>query len=353
VLNSTNAAEILPSGNEHITFIDWENTELQKQYLSAIDSFLALTAGIPSVRERIRYFSIGNEVDLYFGALAQYFPEKAKESKAKFVNFCRDVAPQVKTKLPNAKVGVCCTVDGIVADVWTWINLNKKSDVLIATFYAKTSDFQQKIPEKYKQDFQFVLNASQVDGKPLVLQEVAMPTPQQFDLESASKLSLKQLWLNNELKAQADFLEYLFQEWQKVGGQIRFLSWWPLFDYFYDPELAVTLANSADPLSEIQVKAGPTGPQDWTKGNPLWAWGNQLALFFFGPFRPDKKASEQSVQTNADRVYFLQQSVGSGKYASFCRFLSSCGLLRADGTPKPVSARFRDLAKELRVQMAP
>jgi hypothetical protein len=82
----------------------------------------------------------------------------------------------------------------------------------------------------------------------------------------------------------------------------------------------------------------------------LWAFGNLLAAHFFGPLRPGKPDTEKGKANSKDLEYFLNQSANGGAYAHFCQFLSSCGLLRSDGTAKPALQRFRQWAEKLRTQ---
>lgn len=161
-------------------------------------------------------------------------------------------------------------------------------------------------------------------------------------------------------QAQADFVDYVFDRWEREGGKIRFLSWWPLFDYFYDPFLAVELTNPNDVNSPIKVIGSspaiggkPAVPKTITPGGldtgfPFIGAGNAIAPFFNGP-RPGKPVAEQGVLNNADAVYWLNQSA-NGTAKQLCQFLSTCGLLTSDGSAKSAWLRYQERAKQLRIQ---
>lgn len=345
VLKTPGVIEIIAG---KFTVVNWTHPALLSAYLSTVDQL----AAVPGFKKRVRYFSIGNEVDLYLGnltaALQPTHPAKAIEVWDKYAAFCQAVAPEVRKRLPNAKVGVCWRYDAIAGSPDFWNKMSATCDVFIATLYARTSNDQPATPEVYKQLFPGPVLLAAAAGKPLVLQEVGMPTPALFQAESSQVK--EKLLLALQLAQQAAFVDYLFEQWQLAGGRIRFLSWFPFYDYFYDPQLKVSLSDPTDFDSELLVQPGPTGPQSWTKGVPWWALGNLLAAHFFGPLRPNRPANEPQTPNSKDLEHFLNQSANGGAYAHFCQFLSSCGLLRSDGTAKPALDKFRQWAEKLRTQ---
>lgn len=332
-----------------LTVVNWTHPALLSAYLSTVDQL----AAVPGFKKRVRYFSIGNEVDSYLGdltaALQPTQPAKAIEVWDKYAAFCQAVAPEVRKRLPNAKVGVCWRYEAIAGSPDFWHKMSATCDVFIATLYARTSDDQPATPEVYRQLFPGpVLQMAAAAGKPLVLQEVGMPTPVLFQAESSQ--AKEKLLLALQLTQQAAFVDYLFEQWQLAGGRIRFISWFPFYDYFYDPKLKVALSVPSDLKSPIIVTSSSPGvPKELAPGVPFIGLGNLLAPFFFGPFRPDKPTQEPDANSK-DLEYFLNQSANGGVHAAFCQFLSSCGLLRSDGTAKPALDKFRQWAEKLRTQ---
>lgn len=326
----------------------------QVDFLKLVQAFrvgLLQLSSIPGFRERVRYLSIGNEVDVYFRDVVFKKLPAAEAGKVlgSYIEFCKQVISKIRKTLPNTKIGVCMThraaSEAADGGAWasTWHAMADLSDVVIVTYYAVDQALKPVSPAQYKATFDKLLKFAGAHGKPLVLQEVGMPT---YGTAFA--------------QAQADFVDYVFDRWESEGGKIRFLSWWPLFDYFYDPSLAVELTDPNNVFSPIKVIGSspaiggkPAVPKTITPGGldtgfPFIGAGNAIAPFFNGP-RPGKPPTEPLVN-NIDVAYWLNQSAVAGPTKAFCQFLSTCGLASSDGTPKPAWVRYHERAKQLGVQ---
>jgi hypothetical protein len=152
--------------------------------------------------------------------------------------------------------------------------------------------------------------------------------------------------LGGSEEKQAKFLSDVLEYWDAAGIQVRFLSWWQLHDYLYDDTLQVQLSKTND----VQVVQSENPPEANYYGEPVgafWGTGNSLPYFFFGPKKDPQSAGDP---TNLDLVYYLNQSAKGGAYEFFCRWLSSCGLRRADGSPKLAWSVYRDWTEARRKQ---
>ncbi len=313
---------------------------VKSEYLKAVKEL----ASIPGFKERVRYFSLGNEVDIFLTSFGSQ-PEAQAVATA-YVDFCKAVADPVRAILPRAKVGVCGTVRGLNDFPAFWDQILELSDVLICTYYA-IADFtlQPLTAALYKSEFPGVLfsRATTSKGKkPIVIQEIGMPTDPAIGGSEAF---------------QADFLDYVLSEWDKAKNWIAYLSWWRLNDFHYDPDLKVELADPADvnsPIVVTQTGTSPTGqkfdPYLTFQGIPVLPYigtGNKLSPNFDGPKKPG--APPNAPVNSGDIVYFAQQSVLPTS-VPFCRCFSSCGLVRADGTAKESFAVYKNWTKARRVQ---
>jgi hypothetical protein len=315
---------------------------LKSEYLKAVKDL----ASIPGFKERVRYFSLGNEVDIFLTNLASTVSQaEAQAVAAAYVDFCKAVADPVRAILPRAKVGVCGTLRGMSGLTAFWDEILELSDVLICTYYPLGGGHQPLSKNLYEKEFPGVLfsRATTPKGKkPIVIQEVGMPTDPA---------------LGGSEGFQADFLDYVLSEWDKAKNWIAYLSWWRLNDFHYDPDLKVELEVPADVTSNILVTQTGTSPSG-EKFQPYLTFlgipipqlpyigtGNKLSPDFAGPKKPG--APPNAPVNNGDTVYFAQQSVLPSSVA-FCRCFSSCGLVRADGTAKESFAVYKNWTKARR-----
>ncbi len=160
---------------------------------------------------RVRYLSIGNEVDVY---LSQH-PAELPSYKA----FFRDAAQYARSLDPSLQVGVTARADGALGGAAAIVQeLNTLSDVVIFTYYpiefSAGGVVLVRAPSVVASDFARMLGFA--GNKPIVFQEVGYPA-------SA---------VNNSSEAlQAQFVHAVFSAWKAADGRIPFLSFFHLHDF--------------------------------------------------------------------------------------------------------------------------
>jgi hypothetical protein len=162
-------------------------------------------------RGKIRYLSIGNEVDSYLRAQPAQW--------ASYKRFYDDAAAYARSLDPNIQVGVTGTFDGAAslstADLQS---LNASSDVIVLTYYPLQTDGKGTItardPSVVARDFDTMLQFA--GTRRLVLQEVGYPAA----------------LLNNSSEAkQAAFVTNVFAAWKNANDRIPFLNYFLLHDF--------------------------------------------------------------------------------------------------------------------------
>jgi hypothetical protein len=294
-------ASVLPFGS-----FDFANVKLIDAYVAAI----AELAAIPGFAKRVRYFSLGNEVDFLLANL----PQPVWES---FITFIKEVVKKVKEKnlLPHAKLGVNWTLQGIRVYPEAWKLMVEACDALFINYYAVDYGADRPVvaPSTYHKDFADLLALPGKYGleKPIVLQEVGMPT---------DKL------LGGSETLQLDFVKFVLEQWDKAGLLIPFLSWFQLYDFLYDENLKVALGKHSSIVVTQTTDSYPTRFTYYGKDlGPFWGAGNELAFVF---------RSETTAPTNENHVNALNDSTGTGRTGRLCRFLSTCGLVDQKGERK-------------------
>jgi hypothetical protein len=303
-INLRAAATKTENGKPYIDF-----TLLEDQYVAVLKEL----ATVPGFADRVRYLSLGNEVDKY---LEQWNEVDHPKAWSAYLEFCKSVISQMRSFLPRTQFGVNWTFQGMQNHQPRWGELMQSCDAAFVNYYAVNSGLQVLTPEEYASDFTKLIGLADQfgGGKPIAMQEVGMPTDPT---------------LGGSYLAQAKFIEFLLKKWDELGIRIRFLSWFALYDYLYDSTLKVSLVDPTNVDSPIQVDASAHGEKwftdPWGSPQPFFGVGNEIPGFFFGPYPPKP----------ADHVYWLNQSTTPGTPAErLARFLSSCGLLAADGRPK-------------------
>ena len=162
---------------------------------------------IPLMQGRVAFISIGNEVDGYFTGIY------ASELSA-YTSFYADAVDYLHTHFPGVAVGVTITSDALLGvDAMTWYDLNRYSDVVIATYYPLQPDFTVRPSNRPLSDFPALIQFAA--GKPLVLQEVGYPASTVLGSSEAS---------------QAEFVSHVFTAWVDSDGAIPFLNLFLLHD---------------------------------------------------------------------------------------------------------------------------
>lgn len=128
---------------------------------------------------------------------------------------------------------------------------------------------------------------------------------------------------------------FVLKQWDTLGIRIRFLSWFSLYDWFYEETLKVALTSPTVEDSPIYVVASQSDNKTYTAidgtTQPFWGAAHDIPQQVLGPKAPGNTLAA----TNADRVYWINQSTTPGTAAEQVARYYGSGLMRADGTPKP------------------
>ncbi|MBE2184540.1 MAG: hypothetical protein IAE89_14010 [Anaerolineae bacterium] len=165
---------------------------------------------LPLFDERIRYFSIGNEVDVYLG--------NHPEEWSAFTTFYSAAANYARERAPWLQIGVTVTYGGIQAFPEEVAALNAVSDVLIVTYYPLGEGFSAENSALPETDFPAMAAYSEefVRAAPVVLQEVGYPSGE-INHSSESE--------------QAEFVHHVFEAWSNNRDRIPFLNYFILHDF--------------------------------------------------------------------------------------------------------------------------
>jgi hypothetical protein len=163
---------------------------------------------------KIKYLSIGNEVDAYLRA----HPAEWSTYKTLYNNALQ----YAHTLDTNVKVGVTGTADGALIDSPVQLaDLNAMSDVVMLTYYpisysmvGNTLTVTADSPTVVASDFPMMLNFA--GSKPLVFQEVGYPA-------STTNGSSEAM--------QSQFVTNVFSTWKTSSGKIPFLNYFLLHDF--------------------------------------------------------------------------------------------------------------------------
>lgn len=174
--------------------------EVRRRFHALVDTLK------PNLGPKVRYLSIGNEVDVYLAANPKTFDAYAR--------FYADAVSYVHTTVPGVSVGVTGTFDGSRGGFGSKMaELNRSSDVVVMTYYPLGPRFVPRPPATAGPDVAQMLSIA--SGRPLVLQEVGYP--------SAIRLSSSE-------GAQAEFATQVMAAWHAAGAKIPLLNWFALGD---------------------------------------------------------------------------------------------------------------------------
>lgn len=181
--------------------LDWTNLKLRARFRSVIDSL------VPVLDSRVKYLSIGNEVDVYLNS----HPEEWNP----YLEFYAEMVRYVHSIVPWVKVGVTGTFDGVSKKVsGPMSSLNYYSDVWIFTYYPLNADFTPRAPEGVFADVQRM--TALAGSKPVVIQEAGYPASDS---------------LGSTEGEQATFVRNLFSAWYAQRARIPFLNYFLLHDF--------------------------------------------------------------------------------------------------------------------------
>ncbi len=136
----------------------WDDPAMFARVDAAVDSILASMATESPVM-----FSLGNEVDAYFGTHSTELPA--------YVRLLRREIARIHTARPGVPVGCCTQSPPGNPTAWVGDTLNTYTDVRVYTYYpmVNPSDFQFRPPTTLEGDLDGILAAG---PSPVYLQEV-------------------------------------------------------------------------------------------------------------------------------------------------------------------------------------
>lgn len=172
-----------------------------------IAAFKALFDALrPSLTENIRYFSIGNEVDVYLNA--------HPDEWATYKTFFDAAAQYVRQSAPWLQVGVTVTYGSAQIDAEKVEHLTENADIVILTYYPFLEALMVDDPAAPLADFPRMLELG--GGRPVILQEVGYPSAEM---------------LGSSVDRQAQFVRVVFDAWEAAGDSIPFLNFFLLHDF--------------------------------------------------------------------------------------------------------------------------
>jgi hypothetical protein len=151
---------------------------------------------------KLRYLSIGNEVDVYLGS----HPEELEPYR----RFLADAVAHAHQLFPGVLVGVTSTYDGARRVV----SLQEPTDVVVLTYYPLGPRFVPRPPSTAAPDLAAMLEIA--GDRPLVLQEVGYPSDPV---------------LSSSEQRQAEFVTAILAAWKAAGSRVPMLNWFALGDF--------------------------------------------------------------------------------------------------------------------------
>jgi hypothetical protein len=124
-----------------------------------------LDAVLPRLAGRVKYFLIGNEIDVYF-------KQHPAEVQA-FAKLVARAAAHIRSRVPDAQISISTTLDGI-EDAGQLRPILDQTTFFALTYYPLNPDFVVRDPSTVDADFPRILAAA--GSKQIFLQEVGYPT---------------------------------------------------------------------------------------------------------------------------------------------------------------------------------
>jgi hypothetical protein len=235
---------IRPIDSDHIRIPDYlegksfASTEMIARFDALLDNVFSHVQSL-----KVSSLAVGNEVDSTL--------KKDPAKWAQYTQFYDAVSAYARHKRPGLQVGVVIMFQTLTGTTEEFAgSLNRKSDVIFATYYPLNSNFTVKNPSVVKHDWN-VLCASE-SGRPIVMTEVGCPS----SVSCGSSLS-----------RQAQFVREVFAAWDQHPTQIRAITYSWLTDL--SPAAVIGVGNyygfKTDAFSEfIRTLGLRTYPGDGT-----------------------------------------------------------------------------------------
>lgn len=228
---------------EDLVNVRWNSQEMIDRSIAIVDKTLSLIN-----KNRITYFSFGNEVDVYF--------ENKLDEVDDYKLLADAVIKHVHKNYPNVRMGVTSTFDGLRKNRESIIKrINTNMDVVILTYYG-TSDFSTVLPVTAVHD-EFKKIVAFSEGKPVLIQELGYTSSE---------------FVGSSEQAQADFFRNAFVAWQNNKDTIKYMS------IFLQSDLSTSTCNTlkdyygfGDYADKFAAQICNLGLKD-SSGKPKLAW---------------------------------------------------------------------------------
>lgn len=138
--------------------VPFDSPSMEARFHTLIDSIA------PHFGSRVKYLSIGNEVDVYLDATGQWDA---------YTRFYQDAVAYVHAKAPGVQVGVTTTYGNLGRDRTKMAMLNAASDIIVFTYYPLDAGFQVQDPSAALTALPGMVAFAA--GRPVVVQEIGYP----------------------------------------------------------------------------------------------------------------------------------------------------------------------------------
>jgi len=214
-----------------------------------------LTNLAPRLGKRVRWISLGNEVDVYLG--------EHSDEVADYLSFLQSGRSVLKRLAPQAAIGVTSTYDGSVKRADLVEKLEAWTDVVYLTYYPLTDSFGARPVSEVPSDFARMVRLAA--GRKLVLQEIGLPASET---------------VGSSEQTQADFIHAVFQQLGEKSANIAFASYFLQYDF--SPSILDVLESYYRLKNErFRAFLGTLGLKK-SDGTPRKAWftfGNEASAF--------------------------------------------------------------------------
>jgi hypothetical protein len=218
----------------------FDSPELQTRW----QTFLAQVS--TKLGKRVRWISLGNEVDAYLSA----HPDEV----GPYIQFLQKGRQTLKQSYPNAQIGVTCTYDGYSKHPDLIEKLEAWTEVVFMTYYPLTQQFGPRPVSEVSADFTKLTRLA--TGRKLILSEIGLP---------ASEV------VGSSEQIQADFVSEVFKQLARHSKQVAFANYFLQYDF--PPQLMDFFENYYG-IKDARFRAflGTLGLKK-TDGTPRKAWG--------------------------------------------------------------------------------
>ncbi len=222
-----------------ISSLPFDDQNVKNRYRALID----VVKG--QINSRVKYISLGNEVDTYLVAHPNEWPS--------FKNLIDDLKPYIKSNCPGVNIGVTITFEGATGSNADLVKtLTSNMDVNILTYYPIGNKFSPREPSTVKPGIEKMIAIA--NGKAIIMQEWGYP--------SSTALG------SSEIR-QAEFIYNSLVEIEKKGPIVfPFVSFFKFRDWNADHVRSITGQTSGQPFYEFMSSLGVNK----NDGNPKQAF---------------------------------------------------------------------------------